>query len=142
MSSFTDPLQIQQVDNDETRWKIIGPFRYWTKGWHIGDENNPEECIVVPVGFVTDFASVPKLFWNILPPTGRYGKAAIVHDFLYFTAIVNKDDADSIFLEAMKVLGVAWATRQAMYYAVHWFGNSAWDGHRKNGHCLANCTNC
>jgi len=139
MSSFTDPLCIEQVDNDEKRWKICITFRYWTKGWHIGDPTLPTDCIVVPIGFITDFASVPKLFWSILPPTGKYGKAAVVHDFLYWTAIVSKDDADSIFLEAMKVLGVGKITRGIMYRAVSWFGKSAWDGHREKGDCLSNC---
>src|SRR5262245_11770367 len=38
--------------------------------------------IVVPAGFVTDFASTPRAIWSVLPPTGRYQMAAIVHDFL------------------------------------------------------------
>ena len=40
--------------------------------------------ITVPAGFVTDFASTPRAIWAILPPTGRYQLAAVVHDFLYW----------------------------------------------------------
>jgi hypothetical protein len=39
--------------------------------------------IIVPVGFVTDFASVPRPFWSFLPPYGPWTRAAIVHDFLW-----------------------------------------------------------
>jgi hypothetical protein len=27
--------------------------------------------IVVPAGFVTDFASTPRALWSVIPPTGR-----------------------------------------------------------------------
>ncbi len=41
------------------------------------------EIIVVPVGFVTDFASIPWGLRNSFPPLGRHARAAIIHDFLY-----------------------------------------------------------
>lgn len=44
---------------------------------------------VVPKGFVTDFASVPEILQGLIPPTGRYGKAAVIHDYLYRTAGQN-----------------------------------------------------
>lgn len=48
---------------------------------HSADKSEP--IIRVPAGFVTDFASIPRAFWVVLPPTGKYGKAAVVHDYLY-----------------------------------------------------------
>lgn len=39
--------------------------------------------IVVPVGFETDFASIPWGVRNTFPPLGRHARAAIIHDFLY-----------------------------------------------------------
>src|SRR5262245_60709692 len=39
----------------------------------------------VPAGFVTDFASIPRAFWSLLRPDGRYTHPAIVHDYLYWT---------------------------------------------------------
>ena len=35
--------------------------------------------------FMTDFASIPRPLWSILPQWGRYGNAAVVHDFGYWT---------------------------------------------------------
>lgn len=85
--------------------------------------------ITVPKGFVTDFASVPRVFWNILPPFGRYGKAAVVHDYLYRTqGYASKPVADAIFLEAMKALGVPTLLRYTMFYAVRLFGGRSYKG--------------
>src|SRR5437868_748210 len=39
--------------------------------------------IVVPAGFVTDFASIPRAFWSGMSPHGQYSRAAVLHDYLY-----------------------------------------------------------
>src|SRR5262245_22776830 len=57
--------------------------------------------IVVPDGFVTDFASIPRAFWTIYPRTGRYQWAAVVHDYLYWEQTLSREEADHILLEAM-----------------------------------------
>jgi len=40
----------------------------------------------VPAGYRTDFASIPRPIpwplWPLLPPVGRSGKAAVIHDWL------------------------------------------------------------
>lgn len=85
----------------------------------------------VPSGTVTDFASIPRLFWRILPPWDTHRRAAIVHDFLYSTQTQPKATADKVFLEAMKALKVPAWKAQAMYHAVKWFGFAAWNQHTK-----------
>ena len=115
MSSFTDPLVVTPLP-DGRRWKLVEPFRY-----HVG--SYPSDTVLfVPKGFVTDFASVPRLFWNILPPWGKYGKAAVLHDFCYRNVICSRYRCDRLFLEAMKVLKVPFWKRQVMYWAVRCFG--------------------
>jgi hypothetical protein len=89
--------------------------------------------ITVPKGFETDFASVPRFFWRIIPPWGKYSPAAVVHDYLYFNGECGKKKADQVFLELMKRLGVSSWKRRVMFYAVSWFGGSAWDNHRERG---------
>lgn len=85
------------------------------------------DIIVVPKGFVTDFASVPKIFWNILPPFGKYTKAAVIHDYLYFTKMFSREDSDGIFLRIMEELEVSWVKRKTIYRAVRMFGWTVWD---------------
>lgn len=132
MSSFTNPLKVENVD--AKRWKLIEEFDYF-----IGDVDS-NEYVSVPVGTVTDFASIPRILWNILPPWGQYGKAAVIHDYMYGAhqisqkqedgsikqVEIERKQADDIFLEAMKVLGVGTITRYAMYYAVRVFGHRPW----------------
>lgn len=119
MSSFTKPLIVTPLD-DGKRWKLVESFEY-----HVGSLES-DEIISVPVNFVTDFASVPTMFWNILPPWGKYGKAAVVHDFLYSSTShpYNRKQADLIFLEGMQVLGVPLWKRSIMYRAVRLFAKS------------------
>lgn len=79
--------------------------------------------IEVPAGFVTDLATVPRIFWILLlPPDGKYAKTAIIHDYLYDSALRTKREAARIFLDGMTVLGVPKWKRTVMYWAVRLFG--------------------
>ncbi|EDQ5128059.1 DUF1353 domain-containing protein, partial [Salmonella enterica] len=85
--------------------------------------------IEVPVGFVTDLATVPRIFWSLLPPDGEYAKAAIIHDYLYHYPLRNRKESDLIFLDGMKVLGVPKWKRIIMYLAVRIFGWKYYHSH-------------
>jgi hypothetical protein len=116
---FLDPLVVEHLDG--RRWRLKEPFSY------VSTEALGRRLIVsVPHGFVTDFASVPRFFWRVLPPTGEYGKAAVVHDWLYRTHLTSREEADRVFLEAMRDLGVAEWKARTMYRAVRLFGGKAW----------------
>ena len=52
--------------------------------------------IIVPKGFITDLASVPRFFWRLFPPGGVYNEAAIIHDYLYDTNC-DRRFADTMF---------------------------------------------
>lgn len=114
MSLFTTPANLELLENG--KWKVITPFQY-----HVGDFPS-WEVIVVPSGFITDLTSIPRVFWNILPPNGKYAKAAIIHDYMYVNAYKSKDYADKIFYDAMEVLGVPTWKKEVMYLAVKLFG--------------------
>lgn len=116
MSTFTTPADLRILDAKECTFELVSPFEY-----HIG-EYPSEEIIRVPAGFVTDLASIPRALWGIFPPHGRWAKAAIVHDYMYVTAYRSKAHADSVFREAMGVLGVPGWKQVLMYTAVKLFG--------------------
>ena len=90
--------------------------------------------IEIPAGFVTDGASIPRIFWFIIgsPMTGKYRAAAILHDFLYYTAKYPRKRCDEVFLEAMTVLNVNKVKRTIIFWAVRFFGDISWDRHREN----------
>lgn len=116
MSTFLSPLVIEYL-NGKT-YRLVQGFGYQTAIGDLGE-------IRVPVGFKTDFASIPRGLWNIFPPTGAYGKAAVIHDFLYRCTMVDRKLCDQVFLEGMETLGVGWLTRRLMYRAVRIFGGAA-----------------
>ena len=125
MSRFLTPLRIEDTGvahNGRPIFRILESFDY-----EIGAEGSGL-IIQVPIGFETDFASVPKFLWFVLPPWGIHGKAAVLHDFLYRRASgFGKDVADAIFYEAMTVLGVTWWRRYLMYLGVAYLGRSAYN---------------
>lgn len=123
MSKFTTPLVVEAQDDGKT-WKLAQEFDY-----NMGDEGGVQ--IDVPQGFVTDFASVPQIFWNVLPPWGAYGKAAVLHDWLYHEQTYTRAKTDKIFLEAMTVLGVSALRKYVIYAGVRLGGWKAWNEHAK-----------
>ena len=119
MSRFTDALVVTPLADGKT-WVILRDF-----GYDVGEEGSGD-TIDVDVGFQTDFASIPRLFWVVLPRWGRYGNAAVIHDWLYWTQERGRGEADRIFLDAMGVLKVGTTTRWTIYLAVRAFGWFAW----------------
>lgn len=90
--------------------------------------------IVIPVGFEWDRASVPRIFWLSIGQVGRFNRAALVHDWLYYTGIYPRAIADSIFLALMAEDGVGWWKRNKMYWGVRLGARKAWAWHREQGH--------
>lgn len=88
--------------------------------------NGEEHRVEVPADFVTDFASIPRILWAIAPRWGRYGWAAVIHDFLYWDQRMTRREADEVFLDAMKDSAVPVWRRTVIYRAVRVFGCFAW----------------
>ena len=124
MSEFTKALVVSPLSDGRT-WVLLDPFSY-----DVGHEGSGD-TINVPVLFKTDFASVPRPFWSIFPPWGRYGNAAVIHDFGYADQSRSRREVDHIFLEGMAVLGVGSPTRYILYFFVRLFGWLAWWGDRR-----------
>jgi hypothetical protein len=89
--------------------------------------------IIAPEGFITDGASIPRIFHPILGPHGAYFPAAIIHDWLYSenNNFWTRYESDRVFLEAMIVCGVGVVTRQLVYRAVRVGGMFAFKGRIK-----------
>ncbi|MEM9213525.1 MAG: DUF1353 domain-containing protein [Cyanobacteria bacterium P01_F01_bin.150] len=69
-------LKFLDYASGSKHFELIEPFNHY-----VGHDGS-DDVISVPAGFQTDFASVPCVFWPILPPVGRYSKAAVIHDYL------------------------------------------------------------
>lgn len=84
--------------------------------------------ITVEENFITDFASVPAMFTLLVPRTGEYILATILHDWLYSMGSISFEtmtryEADRIFKEFLKMLGVPKWKTYLIFYAVRLFGS-------------------
>ena len=103
------------VVTDETpeQWRQLEPLTY----------RGSRDTFTVPAGYVTNFASVPRLLWWFIPRYGRYTKATVLHDCLCDDAgddVVRRRDADGIFRRTMRELGVPLLRRRIMWAGVRW----------------------
>lgn len=83
--------------------------------------------VYIPEDFNTDFASVPRSLWNILPPMGKHNEAALLHDYLYVNNIGTRKQADKDFLNVMLESGVKKTTAYMMYWGVRLGGGKWWN---------------
>jgi len=119
MSRFTDALIVSPLADGKT-WVVLERF-----GYDVG-ELGSGDSVEVAIGFCTDFASIPRLFWIVLPRWGKYGNAAVIHDWLYWDQSRSRRAADDIMLEAMSVLSVSALKKYPIYWGVRAFGWIAW----------------
>jgi hypothetical protein len=115
VSRFTGGLYVKLLEDgdigyspDEILWVLLRPVVYTS--------TVANQVFVIPEGFITDFASVPRIpvVYELTGDTAH--KAAVVHDYLYSTGLVSRETADSVLEEASGVTKVpAW--RRAIMWA-------------------------
>lgn len=125
-NGFDSDLAI--IGNTATTWRLLAPL-VWT--------GTKGDTFVVPIGFVTDFASVPRFLHWLVSPYGAYTRAAVLHDWLLVSLAewtirsrgfthgaiadqppANSRDCDGIFRRVMEDLGVPAPKRWIMWAAV------------------------
>ena len=121
------PAPFVRAFADGTNWMLQSPLIHEIR------KNSPY-LVIVPRGFVTDFVSIPKplqLLRGLLPTTERYGTAALVHDYLYWTQDCTREQADNIMAIAMMDAGVPLLERRIIHEGVKQFGQAGWDENKK-----------
>jgi hypothetical protein len=100
---FLSPLRVEQLDKDN--WKLLDTLRFYSV--ELG------RMILVPTGFVTDFASVPRLPFIYWATGGTAEAPAVLHDWLYRTGAesVTRKQADAVFSEAIISREYYWKLR-------------------------------
>lgn len=120
MHAFQVPPPVPTIDfHGSDDFIITAPYTYT-----IGDTH---QAITIPQGFVTDYASIPPWLRWLFPRQSDYSRAAAVHDYLYWSQICTKAQADNILMIAMKELHVSPMRRTMIYQGVHQWGQSAWN---------------
>lgn len=102
MSRFVTDLRVLKLTMDNSAdqrgsWRLLSPFVYFSQilGRHV----------IVPSGFLTDFASVPRVPVAFLLTGDSGHEAAVIHDWLYTSHEVNRSTADAVFREALEAGG-------------------------------------
>lgn len=111
---FITPLALIGL-RGKNRYRLTNPLVYIT----INDQ-----MFVVPRLFITDFATIPRIFLSIIDDDeARIRDAAVLHDFLYSAhsspdQLVTRLRADQLLIESMLTLGAPWWMRVMVYAAV------------------------
>ena len=110
MSHFMNEAYYHTKEGCDNCYVIDKPLVYFSD--MIGE-------VIVPEGFETDLASVPRLPIIYLMWGARVHREAIVHDYLYRSdscPLVKRSVANSVFLEAIKSRG----SRSTISYPMYW----------------------
>jgi hypothetical protein len=116
LSRFRDPIYF-----------LLKPIGWNPEGAQIGKF----PAISVPQGFVTDFASIPSVFWSVLRPDGDYTYPAIVHDYMYWRQEHPREVADQLLRIGMQEFDLDNATVMAIYSGVRAGGSLAWNANAR-----------
>jgi len=108
--------------------RFADPIYFLTKPitWKPNPGQEQYKEVIVPVGFVTDLASIPRIFWTALRPDGQYAYAAIVHDYLYWFQMRPRQESDTILKLGMEDFSIKRSTVAAIFGAVRLAGGAAW----------------
>lgn len=111
-------------------WRVTVPLQY--------QSDILGRMIEVELGFLTDFASVPRVpvaYWLFGDTSHR---AAVIHDWLYHHhEICDERTANKVLLEAMEAEGIPAWRRTFIYLGVKIGGTSSWlEDARGIGHLI------
>jgi hypothetical protein len=123
MSRFLTPLEVRKLARDGSAdqrgtWRLLSVLEY--------ESDLLDDRITVPIGFITDFASVPRIPIAHLLAANCGHEAAVLHDFLYTTHQVTRKQADDIFAEALAAGGEPAWRRGLMWLGVRIGGGGPW----------------
>jgi hypothetical protein len=123
MGKFLTDLEVRQIEDTSEQgrgtWRLLAPLRYQADNGFVYE---------VPVGFVTDFATVPRIPLIFDLDGDRGNLAGTLHDWLYTAPhpVASRAIADSMLREALLAQGcpswVAWT----FYIGVRIGGASHW----------------
>ncbi len=130
MSHYIGKLELELIVNADSQpietadgrpqWRTLSDFGY--------QSDIAGRTFTVKAGFVTDLESCPRLpfaFWLFGDVSNE---AAVIHDYLYATAIVSREMADAVLREACAVEGVSAWQRFGIWAGVRLGGASHFGG--------------
>lgn len=128
VAKFLTRLRVEELEDASAdgrgTWQLLTTLAY--------KSDVADTVFIVPTGFITDFASVPRIPIAYMLTGGTAHAAAVVHDFLYTTHEVTRAMADAVFREAIIASGGARWRAWMMWAGVRVGGGSSWDAPGQN----------
>ncbi|MCP4595646.1 MAG: DUF1353 domain-containing protein [Neptuniibacter sp.] len=142
----------------KTRGKsAFGRLKAWiteVRTWEVAEnweyQLDPDTRIIIPKGFVFDGASIPRILWAVLSPTGLLLIQGLIHDFGYkydYLWAVNKGEGekyikiyegkgqdfwDELFYRVGREVNEMKVINALAWLPLSLFGFIAWNNHRDN----------
>ena len=120
------------------QWELAECWRY---------QLNEQHELIIPKGFRFDGASIPRIFWAFLSPTGLLLIPGLLHDCGYkydqvwrinsfscpepFMQGAGKETWDQLFMDVGNEVNGVWLVNLIAWLAVKTGGRSAWNKYRK-----------
>lgn len=110
---FITHLKVELINNEGKKWRLLSDLIY---------EDTKHGIIIVPEGFETDFASVPRIpvVFELVGDRGH--AAATLHDWLYHNGTLKRKEADAVLMQALRDTNVGKPRSVLMYAGVRAFG--------------------
>lgn len=122
MSEFLNTLKYEELGQVDGRtiYSLLEELVFLRDNDHL---------IIIPKGFQTDLASVPRVPIAYMLWGDRAHREAVLHDYLYRTnsiPVVTRAEADEYFKIAMISRGQPWRIYYPMYLGVRLGGSSSY----------------
>lgn len=144
------PIPIPTKKQKNWLHKLLA-FIFKIRRWELAEnwcyQLNEEDKIIIPKGFEFDGASIPKIFWAILSPTGLLLIPGLLHDYGYkhnqiwklgpndvivpFKKEAGKDYWDQLFKDVGDKVNGVFLVNVIAWIAVAVGGDGAWNKHRR-----------
>jgi len=117
-AGFLNTLQTEELGEIDGKiiYRLLNDLVYQCENDHL---------IIIPTGFQTDLASVPRVPIIYMAWGDRAHREAVLHDYLYRTnsvPLVTRAEADGYFKQAMISRDQPWYIYHPMYAGVRLFG--------------------
>ena len=136
MQHHSLPLpRVAPLPRQKNEWVLLEDYMYVMPDEYGGNR------VWLPAGLRTDLASVPRVLWALIAPFELSALAPLLHDVLYrgmgrlpldwqegSVSILDRKQADQVFLTIMRQEGVNRVKRGMAYAGVRLMGGKAW-GH-------------
>lgn len=117
---FVGQLETRLLRDDRAGlFQLLAPFSF--------QSDRLGRIVTAPAGFQTDFCSVPRvpLAYDMLGNRARM--AGTIHDWLYSSHEVTREQADELLRDMLVIDGVSPCEAEQFYLAVRMFGASHWE---------------